>query len=155
CRFARYPRRLIRSASVRAGIRLLIAMAVIAGCGARPEPPYQNAVIVVVDAMRADRLGCYGNPRPTSPAMDALAARGTRFANAIRPAPWTLPAMATLWTGLLPSVHGALQASDMHAWIARDASFRPTAVLDDSRTTLAEVLRAHGFATAAFVGGSY
>jgi arylsulfatase A-like enzyme len=139
----------------RASLYLLIATLCSPGCSHRPAPPYANAVIVVVDAMRANHLGCYGYRRPTSPSMDALAARGTRFAQAISPAPWTLPAMATLWTGLLPSVHGALQASDMHAWIARAPSFRPTAVLDDSRTTLAEVLRAHGLATAAFVAGSY
>jgi arylsulfatase A-like enzyme len=84
-----------------------------------------------------------------------LAARGTRFAQALSPAPWTLPAMATLWTGLLPAVHGAMQASDMHAWIERRPGFQPTSVLADSRTTLAEVLRAQGLATAAFVSGSY
>jgi arylsulfatase len=112
-------------------------------------------VVIVVDALRADHLGCYGYGRPTSPRLDALAARGTRFANAISPAPWTLPAMSTVWTGLLPAVHGAMQASDMNAWIADRAGFRPTSVLDESRTTLAEVLRDHGVATAAFVGGSY
>jgi arylsulfatase A-like enzyme len=139
----------------RAPARLLLAILSLAGCGARPGPPYDNAVIVVVDALRADHLSCYGHPRPTSPSIDALAARGTRFAQAVSPAPWTLPAMATLWTGLLPSVHGAMRASDMHAWIEGRPNFRPTSVLDDSRTTLAEVLRAHGVATAAFVAGSY
>jgi arylsulfatase A-like enzyme len=139
----------------RACVRLLIAIVAIAGCGTRQGPPYENAIIVVVDALRADHLGCYGYDRPTSPSIDALAARGTRFAQAISPAPWTLPAMATLWTGLLPSVHGAMQASDMNAWIARAPRFRPTSVLDQSRTTLPEVLRAHGIDTAAFVAGSY
>jgi arylsulfatase A-like enzyme len=135
---------------------LLIALVVAAGCnrGGGPARP-DSVVVVVVDALRADHLGCYGYQRPTSPSIDALAARGTRFAQAISPAPWTLPAVSTLWTGLLPAVHGAMQASDMHAWMADRSGFRPTSVLDASRTTLAEVLRDHGFATAAFVGGSY
>ena len=139
----------------RACLRLLGAILLVAGCGTHHGPPYENAVIVVIDALRADHLGCYGYGRATSPSIDELAAQGTRFAQAVSPAPWTLPAMATLWTGLLPAVHGARQASDMHAWIARAPRFRPTSVLDASRTTLAEVLGAHGVATAAFVAGSY
>jgi arylsulfatase A-like enzyme len=140
---------------VRVPALLLLALAVGPGCGGRPPARPDGAVVVVVDALRADHLGCYGYQRPTSPSIDALAAGGTRFVQAISPAPWTLPAMATLWTGLLPAVHGAMQASDMHAWMADRSTFRPTSVLDASRTTLAEVLRDHGFATAAFVGGSY
>jgi arylsulfatase A-like enzyme len=136
------------------GLYLLAGVVGAGACGQRP-PSYDNALVVVVDALRADHLGCYGYARPTSPAIDALALRGTRFTDAITPAPWTLPAMATVWTGLLPSVHGAMQASDMHAWIADRAAFQPTGILDPSRTTLAEVLAAHGLATAAFVGGSY
>ncbi|HWP64851.1 MAG TPA: sulfatase-like hydrolase/transferase [Candidatus Limnocylindria bacterium] len=139
---------------LRAGVGVAIAILTLAGCGGRPAPPYDNVVVVVIDALRADHLGCYGYARPTSPAIDALAERGTRFEQAVTPSPWTLPAMATLWTGLLPAVHGAVQASDMHAWV-RGEGFQPTAVLDVSRTTLAEVLSEHGLATAGFVAGSY
>jgi arylsulfatase A-like enzyme len=139
----------------RLGACLLIALLGVAACGCHDTLRDANAVVVVVDALRADHLGCYGYPRPTSPRIDALAARGTRFTEAVTVSPWTLPAMATAWTGLLPSVHGAMDASDMHAWIADRDHFRPTSVVDESRTTLAEVLRDHGLATAAFVAGSY
>lgn len=107
-------------------------------------------VFVLVDAMRADRLSCYGNPRQTSPNIDALAKRSTLFLNAITPAPWTLPTMATIWTSLNPAVHGATRMSDLF-----QHDIRPVAKLDESRVTLAEVLNDNGFATAAFVDGSY
>jgi arylsulfatase A-like enzyme len=112
-----------------------------------------NVLILLVDALRADHLGCYGYPRPTSPTIDAFAAEGTRFANAISPAPWTLPVMGTIWTGLYPSLHGAVLASDV--WKSRARSFTPVSTLDASRTTLAEVLAGAGVRTAAFVNGSY
>jgi arylsulfatase A-like enzyme len=112
-----------------------------------------NVLVLLVDALRADHLGCYGYARPTSPNIDAFAAEGTRFVNAISPAPWTLPVMGTIWTGLYPSLHGAVLASD--AWKSRARDFTPVSTLDASRTTLAEVLAGAGVRTAAFVNGSY
>jgi len=113
------------------------------------EPP-SGVVFVLVDALRADRLGCYGNPRNTSPNMDALAAESTLFTNAIAPSPWTLPTMATIWTSLHPTVHGAIRMSDLMT-----QNVRPVTALDESRETFAEVLRGNGFRTAAFIDGSY
>jgi arylsulfatase A-like enzyme len=112
-------------------------------------------ILVLVDALRADRLGCYGYRRSISPHIDALAADGTRFVHAISSTPWTLPSMATLFTSLYPSVHGANLASDITTWLTDHEHFRPVTLLDASRTTLAEVLHEHGFATAAFVQGAY
>jgi arylsulfatase A-like enzyme len=66
-----------------------------------------NIVLVVLDTVRADRLSCYGHERQTTPALDALARRGVRFQHAQSVAPWTIPSMASLWTGVLPSVHRA------------------------------------------------
>jgi choline-sulfatase len=132
-----------------------LALAVSAACGRVSEPP-QALVLVVVDALRADRLGCYGyRLRPTSPRLDAFAAGATRFSHAISSTPWTLPSMATLFTGLYPSVHGASSASDIGRWLTDRRGFQPVATLDASRITLAEALREHGFATAGFVHGSY
>jgi len=123
---------------------------------AAPARAADGVVLVLVDALRADRLGCYGyGRRPTSPRVDAFAADATVFANAVSPTPWTLPAMATLFTSLYPRVHGAVYTSDIAGWLGNPKAFRPTSVLDPSRTTLAEVLGAHGFATAGFVHGSY
>lgn len=120
-------------------------------------PAADNVLILLVDALRADHLGCYGyTTHPTSPNIDAFAAEGTRFANAISPAPWTLPVMGTIWTGLYPSLHGAVLASDVRRSAAlKRGELTPVSALDATRTTLAEVLAAKGVRTAAFVNGSY
>ena len=134
------------------GVALLAATA---GCRGPTEPP-RGVLLVLIDALRADRLGCYGyRARSTSPRLDALAADATRFAHAVSSTPWTLPSMATLFTGLYPSVHGAVLASDIGRWLTDHGRFEPVTTLDASRTTLAEILRSHGFATAGFVHGSY
>jgi arylsulfatase A-like enzyme len=66
-----------------------------------------NLLLVVLDTMRADHLGVYGYPRPTSPWLDGFAKRAIVFETAISPSTWTLPAHATLFTGLFPRTHGA------------------------------------------------
>lgn len=67
----------------------------------------RDILLILVDTLRADRLGCYGNDRPVSPNIDALAKRGVRFEETMAPAPWTLPSTASLFTGLTPGAHGA------------------------------------------------
>jgi arylsulfatase A-like enzyme len=64
-------------------------------------------VVIVVDTLRADHLGAYGYDRNTSPNLDALARRSVVFDNAWGAAPWTLPAMGSLFTGRYPNGHGA------------------------------------------------
>lgn len=140
---------------------LVILVVVVAGRAAHhgyargAALPARNVVVVVVDTLRADHLGSYGYQRATSPHIDALAADGVRFSTAVTSAPWTLPAMATLWTSLYPSVHGATKRSNERTWAFDRQHFVPSSALDESRLTLAEVLQAHGFATAAFVDGCY
>ncbi len=101
------------------------------GCG-EPREPGANVVLVVIDTLRADRVSSYGYRRPTTPRLDALAARGVRFANASSTSSWTLPAHASIFTGRFPIEHGATQEHTQ---------------LDDRADTLAEILRAHGYAT--------
>lgn len=72
---------------------------------AREQP---NLLLISIDTLRADYLGCYGYGRETSPALDALAAAGTRFDDMVAASPWTLPSHATLLSGLYPSRHGAI-----------------------------------------------
>ncbi len=123
---------------------LLLALAVLASCSDRPEPR-RNLILISMDTLRADRLGAYGYLRPTSPNIDALAARGARFARAYSSAPWTLPAHATIFTGLTPQRH------DTHGWLQK---------LPETVPTLAELLQQAGWRTYAhttggFVGGRY
>ena len=97
-----------------------------------------NVVYVVVDTLRADALGCYGYPRPTSPFLDRCADEGAVFEDAMSSASWTKPSTATILTGLYPSRHGALH---------HGSSLR----LPEGERTLAETFASAGYATAAFV----
>src|SRR5437588_2020806 len=72
--------------------------------GGRRDQP--NVLLVVIDDTRADHLSCYGYQRPTTPNIDRLAATGVLYEQCISPAVWTLPSMASLFTGLYPSQHG-------------------------------------------------
>ncbi len=133
----------------------LLAALSLAACQ-RGNPP-RGAILVVIDTLRADHLGAYGYDRPVSPRIDALAADATRFENAISPAPWTLPSLATLMTSLYPTVHGAVRSSDVWelSWLTDPQGFDAVTRLEPSRTTLAEILKRAGFATAGFVQGAY
>lgn len=66
-----------------------------------------NVLVIGIDTLRSDHLGCYGYPRATSPNIDKLASEGVRFETAISASPWTLPSFATAFTSLYPSQHGA------------------------------------------------
>jgi arylsulfatase A-like enzyme len=65
-----------------------------------------NLLVISIDTLRPDMLGAYGYDRPTSPTLDRMAARGVLFEIAVTPTPWTLPAHASLLTGLYPTHHG-------------------------------------------------
>ena len=84
-----------------------------------------NVLLIIIDTLRADKLGCYGGSRGLSPQIDRLAADGVRFERAYAHAPWTLPAMASLLTSLHPQEHGAggrlvMQRADLHLALPRD-----------------------------------
>ena len=97
----------------------------------------KNLVVILIDTLRADRLGSYGNRNGLTPHLDRFAAEGVRFAQMQAPAPWTLPSVASLMTGLQPQTHGAG---------VRYGEFAPTGLTGGVRT-LAETLRDAGFYT--------
>lgn len=66
----------------------------------------RNVLLITIDTLRADRLGCYGHTAARTPTIDALAASGVRFENAFTHVPLTLPSHATLLTGRYPSATG-------------------------------------------------
>jgi len=99
-------------------------------------------VIVALDTLRPDHLGCYGHERDTSPALDALAARSHLFEGAQSVAPWTAPAMISIMTSLYPDVHQV-------------KGFPEPGRLGGGVDTLAEILDRRGYATAAFTEGGY
>jgi len=113
---------------------------------AAPAPGHPDVVLVVVDTLRADHLGAYGYPRPTSPGIDALAAQGLRYTDATSAAPWTLPSFASLQTGLDPAHHGAGVNPGEH---------NSQAPLGPELPTVAECMAAAGYRTGAIVSNPY
>jgi hypothetical protein len=123
--------------------------------GSAPDPSREryNVVLVSIDTLRADRLGCYGyNRRPTSPVIDSLAEESVLFENYIASAPWTTPSHLSLFTSLYPSSHGVM-TSFTEMWDGLEFGGTSYHKLPGSRVTLAEALAEKGFATAAFTGG--
>ena len=101
----------------RAGVGLLSAAVLVApliGCGGGSSHPGTsksragkvNVVMFLIDTLRADRVGCYGYDKPTSPALDALAAEGVKFTRAQASAPWTCPSIPSIFTSTFLCEHG-------------------------------------------------
>ena len=102
-------------------------------------PAQPDVLIVTIDTLRHDFLSCYGFPNQTTPAIDALAEDGTLFEQHRTVISLTLPAHASLFSGLHPAEHG---------------SRRNSHVVDPAVPLLAERLRAAGYRTSAFVGST-
>jgi arylsulfatase A-like enzyme/Flp pilus assembly protein TadD len=132
--------RIFRETRLPAGIAIGLLLLVVVGGGfwwfGWPQPT-TNLLFITLDTTRADRLGCYGYTAAATPTLDRLAAAGIRFDRAYSPAPLTLPAHASLFTGLYPPEHG----------LRTNGRGR----LDESLPTLPELLRDAGYETAAFV----
>ncbi|HVT19672.1 MAG TPA: sulfatase-like hydrolase/transferase [Thermoanaerobaculia bacterium] len=138
----------------RSALQVMLAAALslcAAGCSVRPADPADpadnageqgkpanlNVLLVTLDTVRADHLGCYGDAAAETPALDRLAAQGVRFARASTPVPLTLPAHASLLSGLLPPHHGVRNNG--------------AAALPAGTATLATRFAGSGYRTAAFV----
>jgi choline-sulfatase len=133
---------------------LLLCLLALTACDAGPAPapdaePAPTAamaapgekpsvLLVTLDTLRADMLGCYGRPKSDTPYLDRLASEGARFTRAYTVTPLTIPAHSSMFTGLLPPRHGVRDNGDMF--------------LDEGATTMAELMRAQGYATMASVG---
>ncbi len=111
---------------------LLLALTI--GCSDNAEAPAKkpDVVLIVIDTLRADMLGCYGWPRDTSPTIDKLAAEGTRFADNTAQSSWTLPSVSSLLSGRYVTAYADKVGED--------------------RATLAECFQRAGYRTVAVVG---
>jgi arylsulfatase A-like enzyme len=99
-----------------------------------------NIVLMVMDCARADHMSCYGYHRQTTPYLDQLASKGVLYENAISPAPWSLPAHWSIFTGLFPARHGV-----WNKYLALSPQYQ----------TIAQILGAEGYDTAAFSNNPY
>ncbi len=104
----------------------------------RSREDARYVILISLDTLRADHLGCYGYGRDTSPNIDALARDGVRFDRTMAASPWTLPSHVTLMTARHAINHGVVA---------------PDCRLDPETPTLAEVLKTRGFYNAALTGG--
>lgn len=107
---------------------------------AAPGGRRPNVLLYLCDTLRADHLGCYGYEKPTSAEVDAFAKDATLFSDCRAVTSWTKPSVASLFTSLYPSVHGCVEQRE---------------VLAPEAETLAEVFRAAGWRTAAFVDNPF
>jgi arylsulfatase A-like enzyme len=123
------PRRVLSRAALAVLGCLLLALA---WCSLARSAPKPNIILIVVDALRPDHLGCYGYGLPTSPVIDRLAADGTVFETAISQASWTKASFASLLTSRYPFQTGVTD------WFS---------VLPDTVPTLQETLAAEGYET--------
>ncbi len=132
---------------------LLIGVALLAGCQqsppAAPQPTPSNelaplrrlnVVVVTIDTLRPDHLGCYGYRGIETPALDGLAQRGVLFENAVAQTPLTPPSHASIFTGQNPTVHKVRNTGGF--------------VLQSSAHPLARMLQEQGWDTAAFIGSA-
>jgi arylsulfatase A-like enzyme/Tfp pilus assembly protein PilF len=103
-----------------------------------PSYSFDNVLLISIDTLRADHLGCYGSKEVRTPHIDSLARTGVLFKNVVSPAPFTLPSHVSMMTGLIPPAHGVQDNGTFY--------------LNQKITTLAEVFQSKGASTAAFVG---
>lgn len=133
------PRRALRPVAATAASCLALLLL----AGTRPADTdggdRSNVLLITIDTLRADHLGCYGSRTGRTPAIDSLAREGVLIETAISPIPLTGPAHATLLTGLYPARHGV--------------TLNQPLPLKTGVRTLPEILAGQGYATAAFVSG--
>ena len=129
---------------------LCLALALALGCGGRRHRN-PDVILIVMDTTRADHLGVYGYSRPTTPRIDAFAREAAVYTHAWSTASWTLPAHASLLTGLYVTAHGAHIRPDLD----QDSLGKNPAHLVQGVTTLAELLAKQGYRTAAFAGAGW
>lgn len=135
------------SRAVVGGCLAAVVMLVAGACRRQPvaeTPPH--LIVVCIDTLRADHVGSWGYARPTTPAIDKLASRGTMFMDALAPSSWTVPSVASLFTSLPPAKHGAGIVGDTR----RLQEHEPPRQIAPIVPTIAKLLARHGFRTGLF-----
>ena len=122
------------------GLAALVGGAVFSvSCSLASRESGDNVVLIIIDTIKPDFLGCYGYPLPTSPNIDAFASEGTLFRQVVTSAPITLPSVAAIFTSTYP--------------VSNNVRYNGKFFLADSSVTIAEILKERGYRTGAFIGG--
>jgi len=138
----------VSSRSIRSVLCVLWVL-LLTACSSEPVGR-PNVVIVMIDALRDDHLGCYGYERDTSPHIDALAAESVFFENAFAQSPWTKPSIPTLFTSLYPIQHGVYEGETPGS-----SGFLESDILAEEFRTVAESFQEAGFRTVGFVQNAH
>jgi len=112
----------------------------LSGCTKISSHKKPNIILISIDTLRPDHMGCYGYSRPTSPVMDQFASEGLLFEDVTSPSPWTLPAHGSMLTGLYPNRH-ALKSHNVS--------------LPKDIITLADVLQKQEYTTTEIINSDY
>lgn len=130
---------------------LTIALLIVGACSDRaPKNTQPNVVVVVIDTLRPDHLGFNGHQHETAPFLAEIAERSTVFTNAFSTSSWTVPSVASLFTGLNPTRHGVLEGLFAHEVRQRKQKEQGTTILELSRiaedvATMPELFRRGGY----------
>jgi arylsulfatase A-like enzyme len=129
-----------QSSSIRPMASMLLALGLLVSTGCGTAPPRPNVLLITIDTLRADHLGCYGYSKPTSPRIDRLALEGALFTRVTTSLPRTTQSLASILTGRFPKGHGARGLFSS---------------LSSTNLTLAEILREQGYTTGAVVSNLF
>lgn len=136
----------------------LLALLVVPACGSGDRGPRPNILLLSLDTTRRDHLGCYGYTRPTSPHLDRLAADSVVYTNGYAVSSWTMPTHASMFTGKMPSAHGATYDPDgplkLSDGIGNFDQYRARPIAENE-TTLAMILSEAGYATGGVIAGPW
>lgn len=108
-----------------------------------------NVILISIDTLRPDVLGCYNKNSSLTPNIDRLAGQGVVFENAVSVAPWTIPAHMSMFTGLYPSEHR------MNTFNLTPDVFKKQKPLSPDIRTLGEIFKEQGYSCVAFAGGTF
>jgi len=128
----------IFAAKLLIALPILIFIFIAGGCGKSEKLP--NIILISIDTLRADHLSCYGYKKKTTPMIDLLAEKGVRFSKAYSTSPWTLPSHASMFTGLYPTKHNAVEENF---------------AIEKKAAMLAQRFQDAGYATGGFVSHYY
>ena len=122
---------------------LLVSIILFTNISCNRAPKKRNVIFILIDTLRADHLSHFGYERNTTPNLDAFANESLSFENTFSPAPWTPTAMASIFTGLYPTIHGMIPPN------SREEALKSAAKLTDKVYTLAELFKDNGYHTMA------
>jgi len=136
---------------------ILFVIGALCGCKRASSPKSPNVLVISIESLRWDHVGCYGYPRPITPNIDRLARSGALFERAYAQCSWTKPSIATTFTSTYLSYHGATNpiASSNAGPADGTDDKRVFPVLRDGFRTMADFFSKNGYRSFGWTGNSH